>query len=80
MKNSRLTIRFPTVRVVYEKSVKPEPRLYINGGLTKMDTSRKTHQTKLTARKRQVKKRRARTLQRLYGDTYTLLVRKCVDN
>lgn len=79
VKNNKLTIKFPTVKVVYEKSVKPEPRLYIKGGLTKIDTSRKTHQTKLMARKREVKKRRARTLQRLYGVTYTLSIRKCAD-
>jgi hypothetical protein len=68
-KNRRPMIRLPVVQVVYEKSKNPDPRVYINGGLTKIDTSRKTHQTKVMARKVQVRNRRARTPQRLYGDT-----------
>lgn len=42
----------PAVRVVKEKSKKPDPRECIIGGLMKIDTSRSTHQRKVMMRKR----------------------------
>ena len=52
VKNSMAMSRLPIVRVVYEKSKNPEPRECIIGGLTKMDTSRSTHQRKVMMMKR----------------------------
>ena len=46
------TRRLPRVRVVYEKSKKPEPRECIMGGLTKMETRSSTHQRKVIMAKR----------------------------
>jgi hypothetical protein len=54
-KNKRLTRRVPRVRVVYEKSKKPEPRECIPGGLMKMDTNSRTHQRRVTMVKSTVK-------------------------
>jgi hypothetical protein len=68
-KNSKATSKFPTVRVVKEKSKKPEPRLFIPGGLTKIEMSSTSHQKNVIPEKRRVKCRSARTLHRLYGDT-----------
>ena len=70
VEKKRSTIRrTPTVKVVKEKSKKPEPLECMPGGLTKMDTSNSTHHKKLIIAKRTVKYRRNRTLHRLYGDT-----------
>jgi hypothetical protein len=55
----------PAVRVVYEKSEKPEPLVCRPGGETKMLTSSSTHQMKVMARKVTEMKRKARTVQRL---------------
>jgi hypothetical protein len=73
-KNKRTISSKPRVSVEYEKSKNPDPRVCIPGGLTKMDTSCNTHQRKVIKVKNAVKKRRIRTLQRLYGDTYNDLV------
>lgn len=51
-KNRIATRRLQSVRVVYEKSKKPEPRECIVGGLTKMDTRSNTHHRKLMMKKR----------------------------
>ncbi len=59
----------PIVRVVYEKSKKPEPRECIIGGETNVETNNSNHQRKVTTRNRTVKERRKRTAQRLYGET-----------
>jgi hypothetical protein len=50
---------------VYAKSKKPDPRLCMPGGDTKMDTKRSTHQRKETIRKRMVRYRIARTVHKL---------------
>lgn len=54
-KNRRSTKSRPSVKVVYEKSKKPEPRECIPGGLTKIDTNNKTHQRKVMTAKMTVK-------------------------
>ncbi len=54
-KNRRTTRSRPSVNVVYEKSKNPDPREYIPGGLTKMDTSNKTHQRKVMNTKNTLK-------------------------
>lgn len=64
-KNRIPTRRLPSVRVVKETSKKPEPRLCMPGGLTKIETNSMTHHTKVMARNRIEKIRRMRTLQRL---------------
>lgn len=64
-KNSMADRSAPAVRVVKEKSKKPDPRECIKGGLTKIDTRSSTHQRKVMTRKRIEKYRRALTLQRL---------------
>ena len=51
-KKRMATSKLPRVRVVYEKSKKPEPRECIMGGLTKIETRRRVHQRKLIMRKR----------------------------
>ncbi|QSS56794.1 hypothetical protein I7I53_05102 [Histoplasma capsulatum var. duboisii H88] len=68
-KNIRAISRLPMVKVAKEKSRKPGPRLFIPGGLTKVDASSTIHQIRVIIRKRMLRLRRARTLQRLYGDT-----------
>ena len=75
-KNRRTMSRTPRVRVVYEKSKKPEPRLCIPGGLTKIETSRSVHHRKVATVKMTVKYLKARTVQRLYGDTLYVLAQK----
>ena len=69
-KNKRTVRRRPKVKVVKEKSKKPEPRECIPGGLMKMDTSNRTHQRNVMMEKNTVKYRKNRTLQRLYADTH----------
>lgn len=69
-KNIKAITRFPTVSVVKEKAKKPDPRLFIIGGLTKVETSSNIHQIKLITSRIAVMMCNARTLQRLYGDTY----------
>jgi hypothetical protein len=54
-KKMSATTRFPVVRVVKEKSKKPEPREDMWGGETKMDTSSNTHQKKVIMRNKTVK-------------------------
>jgi len=54
-KNSRTTKRRPRVKVVYEKSKNPDPRECMPGGLTKMETSSRTHQRKVIIAKNVVK-------------------------
>jgi hypothetical protein len=54
-KNSRVTRRRPSVNVVYEKSKNPDPREFIPGGLTKMETSSKIHHRKVIIVKKVVK-------------------------
>jgi hypothetical protein len=71
-KKSRLIIRLPRVKVVNEKPVYPEPRVYMNGGVMKIETSKRTHQTELMARNTRVRNRKARILQRLYGETWNI--------
>jgi hypothetical protein len=71
VKNSSDTINTPPVRVVKAKSKKPDPLVLSPGGLTNMDTSSKVHHTKLTQAKMTVSNRKALTVQRLYGETYT---------
>jgi hypothetical protein len=53
-KKRRATRRFPTVKVVYEKSKKPDPRVCMPGGEMNIETSNKTHQRKVMTRKRTV--------------------------
>jgi hypothetical protein len=57
--------RFPRVRVVKEKSKKPDPLECMVGGLMNIDTSSRTHQRKVTIRKSTETKRSALTDQRL---------------
>lgn len=64
-KNIRPKTRYPVARVVYEKAKNPDPRVWIIGGLTKIDTRRKVHHMKLAARAIIDTPRRARTLHRL---------------
>lgn len=68
-KNRSRTSKRPSVKVVYEKSKKPEPRECIPGGLTKIETSSSTHHKKVRAAKKTVKYLMNRTDHRLYGDT-----------
>jgi len=49
------TRSIPTVRLVYEKSKKPEPRECIIGGETKAETNNRAHHMKVMARNRTVK-------------------------
>lgn len=60
----------PRVKVVYEKSKKPEPLECMPGGETKIDTSSNTHHRNVMMANKTVKYRKNRTLHRLYGDTY----------
>jgi hypothetical protein len=78
-KNRRTMRRVAVVRVVYEKSKKPEPRECMPGGLMNMDTSSNTHHRKLITRKKTVKYLKNRTLQRLYGDTCGLYISSVLD-
>jgi hypothetical protein len=64
-KKRRTTRSKPNVRVVYEKSKKPDPRACIPGGLTNIDTNNSTHQRKVKMEKKTVKYLNHRTLQRL---------------
>jgi hypothetical protein len=68
-KNNRTMSKRPSVKVVYEKSKKPEPRECIPGGLTNIDTSNRAHQRKVIMEKKTVKYLKNRTDQRLYGET-----------
>ena len=54
-KNKRTVRRRPKVKVVKEKSKKPEPRECIPGGLMKMETSNKTHHKNVMIAKKTVK-------------------------
>ena len=54
-KNSKRTKRRPNVNVVYEKSKNPEPRVFIPGGLMKIETSNKVHHRKVIIAKKVVK-------------------------
>lgn len=60
---------FPSVRDVKEKSKNPDPLELKYGGLTKIDTSNSTHHKNVMTRNKISNHLRARTLQRLYGDT-----------
>jgi hypothetical protein len=64
-KKRMATKRLPAVRVMYEKSKKPEPLVCRPGGETKMHTKSRTHQMKLMRKKRTVRYLRKRTVQRL---------------
>jgi hypothetical protein len=56
VEKNRRTIRSrPSVKVVNEKSKKPEPRVCIPGGLMKIETKSRTHQRKLMMAKSTVK-------------------------
>jgi len=68
-KNNKATRRLPAVKVTKAKSKKPDPRVCIPGGETKIETRSNVHQTKLRKKKRNVKYLRNRTVQRLYGET-----------
>lgn len=68
-KNINAISKFDIVRVVNEKSKKPDPRLLIPGGLTKIDMSSRIHQRSDINNTVRVSPLRARTLHRLYGDT-----------
>jgi len=48
-------MRSPRVKVVYEKSKNPDPLECIPGGLTKMETSNRTHHKKVMMAKNTVK-------------------------
>jgi len=48
------TKRFPSVRQVKEKSVKPDPLVFMPGGETKIETSNRTHQMKVSMVKKTV--------------------------
>lgn len=68
-KNMRATKILPIVKVVNEKSKKPEPLELNFGGLTNNDTSRSVHHKKVMTRKIISNHLSARTLHKLYGDT-----------
>lgn len=54
-KKIKLMSKMPSVSVVYEKSVKPEPGVLRPGGVTKIEIKSRTHQTKVSMAKRTVK-------------------------
>lgn len=68
-KKMRATKIFPIVKVVKEKSKKPEPLELNFGGLTNRETSKSVHHKKVMTRKTISNHLKARTLHRLYGDT-----------
>ena len=68
-KKMSATRRLPMVRVVKEKSKKPEPLELNFGGLTNIETNSNTHHKKVMTRKMTSNHLKARTLHKLYGDT-----------
>ena len=64
-KNKSPKMRYPVAKVVYAKAKKPDPRGWIIGGLTNMETSRNVHHMKLSANATSDTPRTARTLHRL---------------
>ena len=72
-KRRRFMERPASVSVVKPKAKKPDPRVCMPGGVTKSETSRNVHQMRVTAKRVTVMLRRARMLQRLYGETFCIV-------
>jgi hypothetical protein len=64
-KNRSVKVRFTSVHVAKPKANQGLPRVPIPGGVTKVDTRSRIHQTRVIKVKAMVKYRRARMLQRL---------------
>jgi hypothetical protein len=68
-KKMRVNMRFTSVHVAKPKANQGLPRVLIPGGVTKVETRSKIQKMSVIKVKATVKYRRARILQRLYGDT-----------